>query len=64
MTLTKLESGYYHATWGSEIWAQWPCGRLVQAEDFFHPGITFILTRQAECDKAQAAAEARAPEET
>lgn len=36
MRLTRLESGYWHARWSSEIWAQWPTGRPVTLEDFFH----------------------------
>lgn len=32
----RLESGYWHVRWSAEIWAQWPCGRLPTAADFFH----------------------------
>ncbi len=38
--ITRLDSGYWHARWSSEIWAQWPCGRSVEADDFFHSSAT------------------------
>lgn len=40
MKLRLLESGYWHARWTSEIWAQWPSHRTLTAEDFFHPAWT------------------------
>lgn len=50
MKLSRLESGYWHARWSSEIWAQWPCHRSVRAEDFFHADYAFTRERAAECD--------------
>ncbi len=45
MTLTRLSSGYWLAWWGPEIWAQWPVGRALQAEHFFHPAWTYTAER-------------------
>lgn len=36
MKLTLLPTGYWHARWNSEVWAQWPVGSLPTADDFFH----------------------------
>ena len=56
MKLTRLGTGYWHARWSAEIWAQWPCDRPVRAEDFFHPAWTATRERLAECDKVAAPA--------
>ena len=34
--INKLPSGFWHARWSSEVWAQWPPEREVTLEDFFH----------------------------
>lgn len=35
MTVKRLESGYWHVRLGLNRFAQWPCGRLPDAHDFF-----------------------------
>ena len=57
MILTKLSTGYWHAYWNPEVWAQW-IGLSPREQDFFHPEWTF--TRQAEAEAAVASAERRA----
>ena len=47
MTLQRLASGYWHARWSSEIWAQWPIDREPREEDFFHASSTPERIREA-----------------
>lgn len=51
MTLTRLASGYWHARWSDESWAQWRIGYAVQWADFFNPEWTCTRARMLECDQ-------------
>ena len=48
LLLKRLESGYWHARWSAEIWAQWPCNRPLIEDDFFHHTGTRDLILQVE----------------
>ena len=61
MTITRLSSGYWFARWSPEIWAQWPVGRDVDYEDFFHPAYSATPARIDACTRAVAEAERRTP---
>lgn len=50
--VTRLDSGYWHARWSAEIWAQWPVHRTLCAEDFFHPSYTATPARIAQAMQA------------
>jgi hypothetical protein len=49
-TVKKLDTGYWHARWSSEAWAQWPINRSVREEDFFHASFTYTPERAKQCD--------------
>jgi len=51
-TLKRLSSGYWHARWSDEIWAQWPAGSVITEEAFFHN--TATPQRIAQCYEALA----------
>jgi hypothetical protein len=48
MTINRLSTGYYHARWNNEIWAQWPISFWAPREsDFFHDTGTPERIREA-----------------
>lgn len=50
-TIQRLDSGYWLVRWAREVWAQWPMGRAVRPEDFFHAAWSCTADRMAQCDR-------------
>jgi hypothetical protein len=53
MKLTRLSSGYWLASWGPNLWIQWPVGSHPSIADGFG-WVTASHLRQAECVAALA----------
>jgi hypothetical protein len=50
-SVKRLDSGYWYVRWSAEIWAQWPVGRFVHRDDFFHPDYAATPERLRLCDE-------------
>mgnify|MGYP001570040167 CR=1 FL=1 len=59
MIMRLLDSGYWHARWSDQAWAQWPKWRAIERKDFFQPDWSCTRERLTEIAVALDAAQER-----
>jgi hypothetical protein len=59
MTIKRLQSGYWHARWSTEVWAQWPVWESLNRSHFFHGAWTWTAERQRQAQAAAHEAEVK-----